>query len=130
MQYVWTQGSRGRPPLLEQEDLVFIDIDACLILNLDEVLYTDGNAASDETTIYCAPVNLTVLDWRIIRTPNCYSIEYKRKKASEVLVPNNVPLDYFSRFVVYNENALETIRNQFAEASLDFEVVVNLGYYY
>ena len=49
------------------------------------------------------------LDWNVINCPGdyqgsegqCYSREWRRKKCSEVLVPNSVPVELFSRSVTF-----------------------------
>ena len=86
MQYVVTQKERR----LRQEDLVFFVFDSNDVLDVPGVLTTDGNAASEATTFYRGRAGLQYLDWKILRTRDCYSPEYKRRKAAEVLVPGKI----------------------------------------
>jgi hypothetical protein len=85
MQYVVTFHQN-----LPQEQLIFFVLDSDRVLELPRVWTTDGNAASNETTFYEGAGAIEHLDWRVLRTPNCYSPEYRRKKCAEVLVPDHV----------------------------------------
>jgi hypothetical protein len=105
MQYVLTRGTRDKNPVIEQKDLIFVELDALKIFRKAGVVFTDGNAAATGTSFFMDTANLNSLDWTIIRTPNCFSDEYKRKKAAEVLVPDQVPIDCFIRIVVFSEGA-------------------------
>lgn len=103
MQYVLTQGANR---VIEQGDLVFIEVDAVRAFSTPGTVFTDGNVASGETYIYTDLECLSELDWHVVReVPNCYSREYKRKKAAEVLVPDHIPSDYFLRVVVFDAKA-------------------------
>jgi len=86
MQYVVTIKKKR----LKEEALIFFVFDSDEVLSLPGVLTTDGNAASDETLFWRGEGALSSIDWKIIDTPNCYSILYKRKKCAEVLVPNEL----------------------------------------
>src|SRR5262245_18660625 len=73
-----------QPMLYVQQDrrsIAHLEIDPC-VLQLDGSVFTDGNAAANGTRLYARLEDLARLDWRIINTPNCYSKEYKRKKAA------------------------------------------------
>ena len=96
MQYVVTR--RG---VLDQSELIFFRFRTNGILSLPGILTTDGNAASGSTTIYEGIGTLDLVDWRIISTHDCYSVEYKRKKCAEVLVPGSVRPDLIDSICVY-----------------------------
>jgi hypothetical protein len=130
MQYVWTQGTSTKGPILGQEELVFIDLDAFRTLQIDGVLIADGNAAAEDTNFYCAPFNLSVLDWKIIETRNCYYKEYKRRKAAEVLVPDFVSVAYFSRVVVCSNKAADRLRRIVKRFTKRLRISVDPNYYY
>lgn len=92
---------------IEQRDLVFIEVDLIKLFRQNRnLLFTDGNAASDETKYYTNPNGITSLDWDVIRNDRCYSKEYKRKKAAEVLVPDKVEQSYFKRLVFLNNESV------------------------
>ena len=99
MQYVVTDQR------LPQEDLVFFVLEAERILDLPGVWTTDGNAASRSTTIYPGRGALQSLDWVILRTRNCFSSEYKRKKCAAVLVPDRIGPDLFARICVHSDRS-------------------------
>jgi hypothetical protein len=96
MQYVVTVKNRW----LSQDDLVFFVVSAHTVAGIPDILSTDGNAASDDTTFYRGMGAWDQLDWKVLRTPNCFSREYRRKKAAEVLVPDSLPRDHFVHLVV------------------------------
>jgi len=60
MQRVLTQPTRASAPAIDQDDLVIIDVDAFRAMRIPGMLYTDGNAASDDTTFHQPPVDLSV----------------------------------------------------------------------
>ncbi len=115
MQYVITHPARtrGREQIVYPEDLVFIDVDAGRILGQSGVVFCDGNAASSKTSFYNNLCDLDKLDWKTIHCPGdykgsggkCYDADWKRNKSSEVLVPERIASDLFSRFVVYDQDA-------------------------
>ncbi len=130
MQYVWTQSSSKKGPVLKQEELIFIDLDAFQTLQIQEILITDGNAAAADTNFYGTPIDLSVLDWKIIKTQDCYSPEYKRKKSAEVLVPDCVPAKYFSRVVVCSNDIAKRLRRTKNVSLRHLRIVVDPDYYY
>ena len=129
MQYVLTCGTRGCPAIIHEEQLVFIDVDAVKTFQRKGVIFTDGNAASNETNFYTRIEDIIQLDWDIIRTQDCYTREYKRKKAAEVLVPDRVPAELIKRVVVASKEArralrqsIKNLRSSFSERSPDVDV--------
>jgi hypothetical protein len=101
MQYVVTQKPGGLP----QEQLVFFVFDSADVLAIPGVWTTDGNAASNDTMFYEGSDALPYLDWDIIRTPDCWSREYKRRKCAEVLVPDHIPAGVIEEVCVYSDAA-------------------------
>ncbi len=80
-------------------ELCVLQIDT-KVLNLHDVVITDGNAASQYTRFWPSPQGLAVLDYSAVfaqwwTDPNpTVAWEKKRKKCAEVLVPETVPPDY------------------------------------
>lgn len=115
MQYVITTSAptKRRNKVLKQKNLVFIEVDATKVFSLPGVIFSDGNAASNETSFYSDLADLDKLDWDSIWRPNeyphCYDPEWKRKKASEILVPDRIPIEFFSRVVVFNHEAKDDL---------------------
>jgi len=72
------------------EDIVILVLDATVLYNND-VIFTDGNAASSNTEFYRDISELERLDWQCIRA-NYWSDFHdgRRKKMAEVLVPDSV----------------------------------------
>lgn len=99
-QYILTQKNRS----IEQANLIFIEVDAVAVFQIPVALFTDGNAAK-ATIVYDDISDLDKIDWKIIRTTDCWSRKYRDKKAAEVLVPEQVPSKYFKRIVTYSHEA-------------------------
>jgi hypothetical protein len=108
--------TKGRKQSLSQEELIIIEVNANKVFQLEGVLFTDGNAASEQTKFYSDVANLDKLDWNTMHLPNeypqCYNPDYKRKKASEVLVPDHIPIELFDRIVAYSQDAFTSLENQ------------------
>lgn len=129
MQYVNTQGTKYQLPRMKQEELVFIEVAALKVFKIAGVLFTNGNAAKFETQFFSSPTNLDKLAWHIIRTYNCFSEEYKWKKAAEVLVPRKIPTRMFKRIVIYSRDARSRLEAR-AEKALPCECSVDQRLYY
>jgi len=102
MQYVVT-----RDNITDQDiTITFMEIDTAMVFKKSGVLYTDGNAASGDTNFFKDVSGIDGIDWQIVlRTPNCYSKQYKRIKCAEVLVPGRVDPKCIKRFVFLTERA-------------------------
>jgi len=106
---------RGRENIISQDMLVFIDIDPLAIFTLPNVIFTDGNAAASETVFFNDINDLDKIDWDVINCPGdyygsngrCYGKEWKRIKCSEVLVPNYISVELFSRIVVFSKSGAD-----------------------
>lgn len=87
------------------ENLVVLEIDPS-VLFLDKTIFSDGNIASSETSIYHILSDLENLDWGIIYSDKpAYSKEWKRKRSAEVLVHTNVLPCYIKKihfFLILN----------------------------
>lgn len=115
MQYVITTSTSTRQRVIEQDDLVFIEINALAVFCQSGALFSDGNAAASKTKYYSDPNELFKLDWKNIRFPNIYSLirndwEWQRVKQSEVLVPERIPVGFFKEIVVYSDKARRKVR--------------------
>jgi hypothetical protein len=104
--------STHQPMLYVQPDtsvIAHLEIDPSVIRRAG-VIFTDGNAAASTTAFYCDLSDLDKLDWNVIATPNCYSKEYKRKKAAEVLVPSPLGTASIRCIHVKNDDAARLCR--------------------
>lgn len=100
MQYCITH--KFAPPI-EDKNLVFIELNALSVFQLRGVRFTDGNAAASITAFYEDLTDLRKLDLRLVqRITRCYSPEYRRRKAAEVLVKDRVKCDCFLRFAFFS----------------------------
>lgn len=86
MLYVCLQNDPERIVLLE------IDVD---VANLEGVIFSDGNVASNNSKIYKNSSDLAKLDWNtILNSDPAFYDEMKRKRSAELLIPNTVPSQY------------------------------------
>ena len=104
MQRVLIFGTKNKPRSISCIELAFIVLNGSSIFQQPGVIFTDGNAASEKTGFYTNLADLEKLDWDIIRRRSGTTRDYKRKKAAEVLVPNFIPVTYFNKIVVFNED--------------------------
>ncbi len=113
MQYIVTQSERR----LAENDLVFFLFDPDQIFSISGVLSTDGNAAHSETTFYEGRGAEPCLDWRILEERSCYSREYKRRKAAEVLVPDHISANLVTSVAVQSKVARRALRSEIARSA-------------
>lgn len=125
MQYVITTSAptKGRYAKAKNDDLVFLDFELTDIFDLEGVIFTEGNASSGCTNFYNKKSDLKNIDCEIINCPNdyystngeCYKEEWKRKKASEVLVPDNLSIDLLSRIVVFDKVVKKKLQRKYSK---------------
>tara|TARA_Y100000310_G_scaffold158863_1_gene158288 strand:- start:708 stop:1982 length:1275 start_codon:yes stop_codon:yes gene_type:complete len=79
-----------------EDDIIILTINLA-VLESNIFLFTDGNAASNQTNIYSKLKNMNNLDWECIndRYWNKY-IDGKRKKCSEMLIYDKVNVEYIN----------------------------------
>ncbi|HRI85565.1 MAG TPA: DarT ssDNA thymidine ADP-ribosyltransferase family protein, partial [Ignavibacteria bacterium] len=89
----------------QQEKFFFIELDLKKLLSNKKCLFTNGNAASNETQFFedFSEAN-DQIPWEVIvaRYWNNFP-DGKRKKNSEVLVLNHIETIYFKRIAVIND---------------------------
>jgi len=92
------------------EDIVILVLDASVLYE-DDVIFTDGNAASQRTEFYSDLNELDRLDWQCIRA-NYWGDFYdgKRKKMAEILVPKKVDSKDIKVIVCQNESSKKRVR--------------------
>lgn len=110
MQYVITQKRRW----IAQDDLVFFEIDDG-VLDIEGTWMSDGHAVSDDTEFYEGTSGWDEVDWEIVDTYDCWSKEYRRRKAAEVLVYGKVPQIYITRICVRSARVRVRLRRQINE---------------
>jgi hypothetical protein len=134
MQYVVTRDNIG-----EQGQIVtFSEVNLERVFSSDDVWFTDGNAASDDTSFYNGLEGISAVHWDLVldRRP-CISDDWKRWKAAEVLVPRQVPPEYIDRYVFLDADTarrFDAMVEQFANSGLlrytGFEVVHDSSHFY
>jgi hypothetical protein len=67
------------------------------------MVFADGNAGRFLTQFYNNIDHLSRLDWEILGRQRGSGSDYKRLKSAEVLVPDHIPVDWFTRVVVYSQ---------------------------
>lgn len=110
-----------------QNDIVIIAIDSNLLLG-QNVLFTDGNAASQTTSFYNSLNNLNRLNWQCIRSEywNDYQ-DGKRIKCAEVLVYPKIEVSSIKKIICNNQVTLNFVRTKIrANSSIASEVNNNL----
>lgn len=104
-----------------------------IIKNNISCIFTDGHALSSLTNYY-SKNELAILD-RFIKYDDVYSaywnsemdIDLKRRKEAELLINDDLPVQYIRGFVVYNETAKTRLINIGVAAEL---IVVKPGFYF
>lgn len=96
-----------------KNNLILLKINPHILL-VDNVAFSDGNAAVKTTQFYKNINDFNCLNWEVIH--NNYWTNYpdgKRIKCSEVLVKEQIPLYYIDNIFVYSEETLEKIMRLF-----------------
>lgn len=104
--------STHQPMLYVQQSqfaIAHLEIDPAVVATAGTV-FSDGNAASNETRFFADARDLAELDWHVIRTDNCFSRNYKRKKAAEVLAASPVEARYIRRIHFDDVDLVATIQ--------------------
>jgi len=95
------------------ERVAHLDVNPIMIA-MDDACFSDDNQAASMTSISFSLADLDKLDWRMIHTKNCWSTEYERKKASEVLVPSPLDVSYVKRVHIADEAVLTSVIRRLA----------------
>jgi len=120
----------------EYKNIVFIFVESFILTNIDEIefAFTDGNAASSNTNFYFSLKKLEKIPWDVIRS-NPQELDLKnneiiRKRCSEFLIYPSIPVKYFWKFVVYDENKKQKIEKMLFQKNLNKTVEINQSLYY
>lgn len=113
----------------DREGVAHLEI--CRDVLLEEgVFFTDGNCARwKEIKRYYCLEDLARLNWKIIRTRNCYSDEYRLRKAAEVLVPSPVSPDKVQAVYVKTRSKLREVEASMKSSKRQLKIVVNTDLY-
>lgn len=110
-------------PMLEilqaqHQEVVIIGVSSKVINNL-ETIFTDGNAASNDTRFFSQPQNLTQLSWNIITATTKMTTDNERRmKCAEVLVFPHVNISSIQAIYCRNQKQRSAIIESMAAHKL------------
>ncbi len=104
-----------------QEDIVILAFDRRLILR-DRTLFTDGNAASNDTYFFDDIDDLGMLNWEAINAFSWNDYEDgKRTRMAEVLVYNKVKSGLIKKIYCYDQATFDYISDLEPECEIDIK---------
>ena len=109
MQYVVTKDDFEN----QSERIIFITFSMnylCNSGNYEHILISDGNASSKRSQLYSdIDEGLGNIDWDRIRCKKCYSREYRRQKAAELLVLDWIDCRHIKEIIVMDKDTAESM---------------------
>ena len=120
----------------EYKNIVFILIKSFILTRLKEIEYTftDGNAASINTNFYYSLNKLNEIPWDVLRSNpmdlNLKDNEIIRKRCSEFLIYPGIQVEYFWKFIVYDEKSKLAIEKMLLKENMSITVEINQSLYY
>ncbi len=117
----------------DKNTLVLLRINPHILL-IDDVAFSDGNAASSSTHFYKNIDDFNKINWSLIKQGSWYNYEFgieegRRIMCSEVLVKNQIPLFVINDIFVYDEKVLDRIIPLFPN-HLGIKTFVNKSMYF
>lgn len=113
----------------DKNNLILFSVNPHILL-IDDVFFSDGNAAVKTTRFYRDISDFNCLNWEIIHSD--YWTNYqdgKRIKCSEVLIKDKIPLYYIDNIYVYSEETLKKIM-QFFPNHFGIHLSINKSLYF
>ena len=97
--------------VIYENDVVMFEVDP-IILKIEGCLISDGNVASNNTSISDNLQDLEGMDWDMIysNVPT-YSKDYKRKRSAEVLVPDFVEVKFLQKIHCKDSTTEKKMKN-------------------
>lgn len=125
----------GVPQLAQDEIIYLVCSFAALTSSKLQWCFTDGNAAALITNFYTNVNDIDQLDWDSINATEWTDHDDHdriRKKHTEFLVKDHVPVDFIRTIIVKTESKKEQIENILQLYNLNIKVLVNpeSNYYY
>lgn len=124
-------------PKRPQNEIIYL---ACSFLELTQSklkwCFTDGNAAKYITNFYSQVSDINELDWKSIEATvwtddnSDGDHDRMRKKHSEFLVKDHVPVNFIKAIVVLTEERQKEIEKMVAEFKLPIKVIIDSKYKY
>lgn len=112
-----------------QSFIIILEFNANSIFQYDKVIFTDGNAASQNTKFYSSISDLKYLDWLCLNAMSYWNdfIDGKRKRCAEILVPNKIPLNEVCKIICYNSYSSNNVKKVLND---NIEVQINEKHYF
>lgn len=114
-----------------QEDIVILGIDPELLIE-SETIFTNGNAASDDTKFYKGVENLNKLLWDIIKKPYDPLLNHRvnrRIKCAEVLVPLKIPAERIKKIFCHSKEQCLKVSGMVPH-NISISIGINKNLYY
>ncbi|MCD8455206.1 DUF4433 domain-containing protein [Tenacibaculum finnmarkense genomovar ulcerans] len=114
--------------LKNESNLIIIQVDKKILLT-NGVIFTDGNAASNNTKFFTSIKQLDNLDWNCIN--DTYWTDYsdgKRKRCAEVLVPHKVPSCLIKTILCNSDETFALVKK--ITTGYDIKIEVNKQYFF
>ena len=105
------QHHRGYHALVDNDDVAILCLDGASVLDLEGVIYTDGDDRSQNVRFYESTEGLRHVDWSAVTACVCLDDTVKMRKAAEVLVPSFVPSRLIVSVILYSHLGLEYVQD-------------------
>ncbi len=109
----WGQHQRRRNyhAPVDNDDIAILCLDGARVLDLEGVIYTDGDDRSWSVSFYESTEVLTHVDWAAVTAEVCLDESVKMRKAAEVLVPGFVSSRLITSVILYSHIALDYVQD-------------------
>jgi hypothetical protein len=120
-------GSKAIVPVFSE--MVLIEVLPHVLVQITETLFSDGNAAMEETKLYDNIEKFDVLDWKQINDGLwAVKTDSQRIMCSEVLVPDEIAPYYMQRIIVQNKSVLHELMAAFPN-KYGIEIILDSDYF-
>ena len=117
----------------DDADTICVLVLTSLVLDIDECVVSDMNAAAELVRFYPADVGLKRLDYNLIfaedwRHPNDYYmyLQHKHIKCAEILVPREIPAYFICGAYVVNQES----ENKLKRSGFDRKIIIDPTVFY
>lgn len=109
-------------------DLALIEVYPHILVQLQNTLFSDGNAAEIETNFFGRKDDLVHLDWKLLQKGEWDESESKRVMCSEILIPDFVHRTYIQKIYINNHEILDDVMCTHLNAG-GIELIVNTNFF-
>jgi hypothetical protein len=120
-------GSKAIVPVFSE--MVLIEVLPHVLVQLPQTLFSDGNAAIEETKLFDNIEKFDVLDWTQLND-GIWSVkaDSQRIMCSEVLVPDEIAPCYMQRIIIQNNSVLHELMAAFPN-KYGIEIILDSDYF-